>query len=194
MRFTFLAEHKDNPIWQEPEETGLIYDLPFQNSLSRLRDISIQIAQNLPTELISSLGEALVCASPETHVGPFLHALDILIPDGTEVLASQDGTVKCVVDFFNNFGDNPEFSGQLNYITILHPNNEMSQYCHLMQNSATNLGMIAGMKVKKGQKIGIVGKSGWTNKDHLHFIVQRDDFRLENPFKFKSLKIRFSCE
>lgn len=46
-----------------------------------------------------------------------------------------------------------------------------------------------GQYVKKGQPIGIVGKSGWTDRDHLHFIVYRKDKNF--PFGFKSLKIKF---
>jgi murein DD-endopeptidase MepM/ murein hydrolase activator NlpD len=49
-----------------------------------------------------------------------------------------------------------------------------------------------GSIVKTGQPIGFVGKTGWTDRDHLHFIVFRlEKDNPENSFGFRSLEIKF---
>ena len=73
-------------------------------------------------------------------------------------------------------------------MTIEHPNGEFSQYCHLAKEAAARLGISPGTPVRKGQEIATVGKTGWTERDHLHVVVFRPD---NNPFGFKSHKIKF---
>ncbi len=72
---------------------------------------------------------------------------------------------------------------------------EFSQYAHLETGSVSACGLKVGDAVKTGQLIGKVGKSGWTDRDHLHFIVFSDDdyewIGMSNPFGFKSFKISF---
>ena len=88
-------------------------------------------------------------------------------------------------------GDDPEFRDQLNYLTIRHENGEFSQYCHLAKGSVSAMGLRKGSIVQQGQQIATVGKTGWTDRDHLHFVVFRAD---SNKFGFKSLKVRFTEE
>ncbi|MEK7173936.1 MAG: hypothetical protein AAB710_02535 [Patescibacteria group bacterium] len=62
------------------------------------------------------------------------------------------------------------------------------------QFSVTNLGLQIGSRVVQGQVVAIVGKTGWTDRDHLHFIVFRHDDDPDKPIPnahFKSLKVKF---
>lgn len=91
----------------------------------------------------------------------------------------------------NEWGDGEEYRDKLNYLTIQHANGEFSQYCHLAQYSVRERGLRSGSNVRKLQAIATVGKTGWTDRDHLHFIVFRHDVDSKNPFGFKSLQVRF---
>ena len=113
------------------------------------------------------------------------------MPDGTEILAAEDGKIIEAIDNFNTWGPSEKFIDQLNYLTIQHPNGEYSQYCHLAKNSFQNTGLRVGLNVKKGEVIGIVGKTGWTDRDHLHFIVFKVGPIIGSPYTFYSLRIRF---
>jgi hypothetical protein len=196
MSYVELEKCKDSPIWITQEQTRLIHSFPFHFDPS-LSDLSRNLALDLPCSRVSGIGHVLCCDSPKTHIGPFLNAVDFLIPDGTVVLASHDGVVKCVLDVFDHHGDSADFNGFTNFISINHGNNgtsEISQYAHLAQGSTEEFGIKMGMEVKKGQPLARVGKTGWITRDHLTFIVFRNDFRQENPFTFISLKIRFAEE
>ncbi|MDD3774177.1 MAG: M23 family metallopeptidase [Patescibacteria group bacterium] len=61
----------------------------------------------------------------------------------------------------------------------------------LAKNSVSRNGLKIGDKVKKGQVIARTGKTGWTDRDHLHFIVFRLDNQIGNNHGFKSLKPKF---
>jgi len=134
------------------------------------------------------------CAkSPQSHMGPFLNAVDFLVPDGTPVLAAAEGEIIEVVEGNTKWGDGDQYRDTLNFMTLEHRFGELTQYCHLVKSSVTALGLRVGSKVKQGQHIATVGKTGWTDRDHLHFLAFRDDRRnQENPFGSKSLIPRFT--
>lgn len=129
--------------------------------------------------------------SPQSHVGPFKHAIDFLVPDGTDVYAALDGTIVDIQERFNQWGPTPDYAQFLNYITIQHGPNEFIQYCHLAKDSVSRENLKVGTQVKQGQKIATVGKTGWTNTDHLHVLAFRRDENPANLWGFKSLKISF---
>ncbi len=119
-------------------------------------------------------GLFLTCLSPNSHKDAFKYAIDFLVPDGTGIIAGAEGFIDATVDFQHEWGPSRNFAGKLNYITLRHSFGgqiEYSQYCHLAQNSTIKLGLGKGDFVKRGQLIGYVGKTGWTDRDHLHFMV-----------------------
>lgn len=123
------------------------------------------------------------------HVGPYCHAIDFLMPDGSMVLAPKSGKIIQVKDDSNRGGPSEEFENDLNYITIAHGTNEFSQLCHLGFKKAL---VKKGQEVSEGQLIAYTGSTGWTYEPHLHFMV----FQLtaENEWGFESVKIRFRNE
>ncbi len=199
-----------NPIWFDEEQSMLQYKIPLARTPLRARFFTlkdwVQLAQakivdqkrapyvltgdKFDRELYELHG--FMCdLSPDSHIACFLHAIDFLVPDGSPVYAGQDGIVYKVVENYKSWGNEERFAKYLNYVTIRHNSGEFSQYCHLAQLSVTRQGLKRGDRVRAGQRIGTVGKTGWTDRDHLHFMVFRTDYEDLNPFGFKSLKPRF---
>jgi murein DD-endopeptidase MepM/ murein hydrolase activator NlpD len=182
------APGPENPIWDN-EKSKLYYrlPLPFDEEIARNGD---QLAFDIPENERRKVGPYIILPSPESHQGPFKQPLDFAVLDGTTVLAAQDGEVLAIVDQNTRFGPSSEFADSLNYVTLQHSNGEFSEYAHLGRDSVSSLGLKVGSAVEKGQQIGTVGKTGWTDRDHLHFLVFRLDAgttNIPNPSGFKSL-------
>lgn len=91
-----------------------------------------------------------------THTG-----IDILAPVGTPVYAAKSGIAFC--------GNVPTGYGK--YVMIYHPDGLQTMYGHLSEQSA-----YSGKKVRRGELIGLVGKTGNASntymKPHLHFEIR----------------------
>lgn len=135
------------------------------------------LATHTKKDLIYKIGPFFCDKSPISHVAPYEHAIDFLVPDGTLVYAARGGTVIEVVEHNKQYGDGPAYAGYLNYITIDHGDGTFGQYAHLAKNSPTAHGIYVGKKVVRKQLLGEVGKNGWVEGgeygDHLHFMVFR---------------------
>ncbi len=194
----WLLETAFHPYWNR-EKSRLLYDLPVPvNRISR-RPYGIGYLTKeagLKMEYLNQLAGIYVYSSPMSHIGPYNSAMDIIVADGTPVLASQKGKVVRFQDQFDTWGTTPEYSKYLNFITLQHENGEFSEYGHLMRHSINDLSLDLGDEITKGQRIGTVGKTGWTTLDHLHFMVFREDQgdeSFENKAGFKSLAPRFAA-
>ena len=128
--------------------------------------------------------ETAASTDSPAHFGPYCHAIDYLMPDGSSILAPMQGVVVQVKDDSDRGGPSQEFVNDLNYITIAH-GNEFSQLCHIRHRGAL---VRAGQQVKEGELIAYTGSTGWTYEPHLHFMVFR---RANNEWGFQSIKIRF---
>lgn len=94
--------------------------------------------------------------------GRLHHAIDIMAPEGTPILAASDGTIEKL--FFSNGGGG-------NTIYERSPDGKwIYYYAHL---SAYAPGLAAGQQVKRGQVIGRVGHTGDASEagPHLHFAI-----------------------
>jgi len=89
----------------------------------------------------------------------FHDGIDIAAAMGTDVLAADNGEVI----FAGSYG------GYGNTIIVSHGGGISTQYSHL---SKILVGV--GKKVLKGDKIGLVGSTGWSTGPHLHFTVIKD--------------------
>lgn len=189
-------------LWQDEESDGK-YILPvpnFDNSL----EIGKLLADRHPPELVTEqIGQHIVSRSPESHTEAYSQALDFLVPDGTPVLAAERGKIIQIVMHNEEWGLEPGYADKLNYVTLLHENGELTQYCHLAYESLSEeirdkIHRNEEPHVEKGQFLALTGKTGWTDRDHLHFLVFRlethqiiGDKKVQNPHGFKSLKPRF---
>jgi murein DD-endopeptidase MepM/ murein hydrolase activator NlpD len=82
--------------------------------------------------------------------------LDVAVARGTPVKASAQGRVLAVDDYF--------FNGKT--IFLDHGNGLITMYCHL-----DRINVKAGQRVRKGQRIGLSGKTGRATGPHLHWSV-----------------------
>lgn len=101
-----------------------------------------------------------------------MHAVDIAMPVGTDILAARDGVVFDIAA--NNFRGGLDLSrdGQAaNVVRILHDDGTFSVYAHLNWNS---IRVKPGDQVRAGQYIADSGNTGFSSGPHLHFAVQKN--------------------
>jgi len=215
-----MMEHVPHPddieyMLTVEEESKNIYNLPLALAADSL-DLGNTIAQKtpgVPPERLRQVGGFLVEDSVESHKLQFRQALDFLVPDGTTVFAAADGIVTEIIEENDKWGPTEQFADFQNRITIKHSNGEYSQYIHLEKGSVSQLidlnqpskqnivdgfgNKINRIDVSAGEPIARVGKTGWTDRDHLHFMVFRMlssaemHERNNQPPNWKSLKPRF---
>lgn len=92
--------------------------------------------------------------------------VDIAAPTGTAVHSSAEGEILRI-------GRQPDGYG--NFIEVRHPNGMTTLYAHL---SRIDVG--SGDRVLAGERIGLVGSTGYSTGPHLHFEVRRDGVQI-NP-------------
>ena len=122
----------------------------------------------------------------ESHKGAYEGSVDFAVPIGTFVFAAADGIVTRVRDDSDKYGKDISFGQDVNYITIKHVRNELSEYLHLAKSSSL---VEPGQKVKQGQEIAKTGLSGWMFAPHLHFMVYN---KVEGGQEFQCLDVQFS--
>lgn len=98
-------------------------------------------------------------SDPFTGVRSFHTGLDMAMPTGSPVYASMSGKV-AAVGFTNVYG---------NYIIINHGNGYQTLYAHLSRSLAKT-----GDRIDQGEKIGLVGSTGYSTGPHLHFTVYKN--------------------
>jgi murein DD-endopeptidase MepM/ murein hydrolase activator NlpD len=122
------------------------------------------------------------------------YAVDIVMPEGTPVLAARDGVVMTVDnDFFGAGLDMKLYGDRANNIRIVHADGTMAVYAHLQLESAK---VAVGDRVRAGQQLALSGDTGFTNGPHLHFCVQVNANMqiVAVPFEFIGPQGRFRPE
>uniref|UniRef100_A0A7C2BBI0 DUF4124 domain-containing protein n=1 Tax=Pseudomonas graminis TaxID=158627 RepID=A0A7C2BBI0_9PSED len=115
-----------------------------------------------------------------SHIGAkSRYAIDIAMPEGTQIIAARGGTVIKTENAQSGRGANP--SG--NFVRILHDDGTMGVYLHLQQGSVS---VKEGQHVAVGAPLGRSGNTGNSTGPHLHFVVQRNvGLALESiPYEF----------
>ena len=113
----------------------------------------------------------LLAAGKKPLINPFHrtmrehHGVDYLIPEGTAVFATADGTVKSLSEKNSSHGK---------AITIDHGNGFETSYSHLL-----DIRVRKGQKVKRGDIIALSGNSGLSFVPHLHYEVRYRDTRVD---------------
>ena len=103
---------------------------------------------------------------------------------GIDVIATAPGIVAGVRDDMKDTSsrqiDIKTLKGKFcgNGVAIKHADGFTSQYCHLRQGSIT---VKKGDRVTRGQQLGLVGLSGFTQYPHLHITVRRNK-KIIDPF------------
>ncbi len=180
-----------DPRWDnEPSRNKYVFPVNLSGVVARTQGQGL--ASGIPDNELYRVGHYYCCKSPLTHRAAFKNAIDFLVLDETPILAMRAGRICELQEHSNVWGDDIAFRGNLNYLTLEHDNGEFTQYCHLTQNSCQTSGIRVGSRVRAGQQIALVGKTGLTDRDHLHVIVFRG-FQNDSPFPFKSLVPKWSA-
>ena len=186
MDLKLLQQEAPNPLYASVQEYPYPLTYPLRDS-TELRLAVPALATGIPEEELFLQGPFLCCQSPSTHIGPFRHAVDFLVPDGTVVHAADEGRVEVIKTDSERWGPTHEFANDLNYITIAHTMwrthhhfgppeyHHWTQYCHLARESEHEFGIKIGDRVRAGQPLARTGKTGWTDRDHLHFLAFMSD-------------------
>ena len=103
----------------------------------------------------------------------FHAGLDFAAPQGTPVYATADGIVRAA----------GRAGGYGNKIDIDHGFNYLTRYGHL-----SKIDVVAGQRVKRGDKIGEVGSTGKSTGSHLHYEVRYKD-EPQNPVNYYFIDI-----
>ena len=113
----------------------------------------------------------LLAAGKKPLINPFHrtmrehHGIDYLIPEGTPVFATADGTVQSLSEKNTTHGK---------AITIDHGNGYQTSYSHLL-----DIRVKKGAKVKRGDIIALSGNSGLSFAPHLHYEVIFNSMRVD---------------
>lgn len=103
-------------------------------------------------------------ADPFTGVRSFHTGTDMACPTGTPILAAMGGRITDV-------GYNRIYG---NYTIIDHGNGYQTLYAHQSKTISKK-----GQWVNQGEKIGLVGNTGYSTGPHLHFMVYKNGCRID---------------
>ena len=95
--------------------------------------------------------------------------LDIVAPAGSPVRAVADGIVAYSDNGVRGFG---------NLVILVHGNGLVSLYAHNQRNTVP-----AGFRVRRGERIALLGSTGISRGPHLHFEL-REGGRLRDPMRY----------
>jgi murein DD-endopeptidase MepM/ murein hydrolase activator NlpD len=96
-------------------------------------------------------------------------AVDLIVAEGTAVLAARSGVVMQATSGFSEGGSDPALADRANQVRVLHDDGSMALYAHLQEGAVF---VRAGDAVALGQVIGRAGSTGYSTGPHLHFAVQ----------------------
>lgn len=112
---------------------------------------------------VFGLRKLAIEAKARAHKG-----VDIAAPKGTSVYSTAEGRVVRAGFQAGGYG---------NFIEVKHPNGMSSVYGHL-----SRIDVHTGQSVATGERIGLVGSTGYSTGPHLHFEMRRNGGQV-NPTK-----------
>ena len=135
----------------------------YENMMYAHKTTSLSIDCIPAIQPVNNRQLTLLAAGKKPLINPFHrtmrehHGVDYLIPEGTAVFATADGTVQSLSEKNTTHGK---------AITIDHGNGYQTSYSHLL-----DIRVKRGDKVKRGDIIAMSGNSGLSFAPHLHYEV-----------------------
>ena len=103
-----------------------------------------------------------------THSG-----IDVPAPKGVKILSAKSGVVLTAAYNKGGYG---------NYVVVDHGNGNTTLYAHMSSRSVK-----AGDVVKQGQVLGLVGTTGRSTGNHLHYEIRENDVRIDPVTRYSGL-------
>lgn len=140
--------------------------------------VTRQIAFQRPLKgfaINSAFGFRKLGAAPgRAHKG-----VDMAAPTGTSVYVAAEGRVVRTGYDAGGYG---------NFVEVRHPNGMTSLYGHL-----SRIDVASGMQLTGGQRLGLVGSTGYSTGPHLHFEVKRGGVQV-NPTRIMGHAFRVAVK
>ena len=108
------------------------------------------------------------------------NAIDIVMPEGTPIVAARAGIV---IDIFQRSETRGDVANRGNYVRIFHDDGTWADYAHL---SAAAPDLAVNERIEAGRLLGLSGNTGQSSGPHLHFHVQHN-----NRGRIESIPVRF---
>ena len=144
-------------------DTNARYRLPFANGLSFM-------VSQAPGGPIVTHNDAQAA-----------NAIDIVMPEGTPIVAARAGVV---LEVYQASETRADLAGRGNLIRIFHDDGTWADYAHLSRAAPD---LRPNERVEAGTLIGYSGNTGQSSGPHLHFHVQ-----VNAGGRIESLPVRFS--
>ena len=164
---SYIIDYNDMGTFNNNNESGNIEKMlgeldSYQKNILSFMEVSPKIHKEIPLgwpvagggRISSGFGARL---SPFNQEKSYHYGVDIAGPYGTPILAVADGTVT-FAGWRNGYGW---------FVLITHANGYQTAYGH---NS--KLLVDYGQKVKRGEKIALIGNTGRTTGIHCHFEIR----------------------
>ncbi len=154
----FGTDTKASEVTQANEE-DIVY---LSNNSEQISVMSTSVSKDFKNQLSMPLQEMKITSGYGYRQDPFgsgveFHkGIDLGENKGAEIYAVNDGTVE-ISQYSNSYG---------NYLVINHGGGFKTLYAHCSENLKK-----VGDKVKKGEKIALVGSTGRSTAPHLHFEI-----------------------
>lgn len=108
------------------------------------------------------------------------NAIDIVMPEGTPIVAARGGIV---IEIFEKSETRGDVANRGNYVRIFHDDGTWADYAHLSKVAPE---LAVNQNIAEGSLVGYSGNTGQSSGPHLHFHVQ-----VNAGGRIKSLPVRF---
>ena len=146
----------------------VITKLNLKDSIAYHSLDSIPLCSPVNIDLLKISSDYGIRKHPIFRINKFHHGIDIIAPFNSPIKSTADGVVELVEMSKRGYG---------NQIIIRHANGYKTRYAHLNKISVN-----VGDSIKKNQEIGLLGRSGLTTGNHLHYEVFKDEKQIDPLF------------